>query len=81
MVFDCLNNNICEVFENYFERRDHKYATRNNENSVKLPKVKLEAGRKSFYFLAAKTFNSLPSEVRTLKYRTVFRKAIEEHCK
>ena len=81
MVFDCLNNNICELFENYFERRDHKYATRNNENSVKLPKVKLETGRKSFYFLAAKTFNSLPSEVRTLKYRTVFRKAIEEHCK
>ena len=81
IVFDCLNNNICEVFENYFEKRDNKYATRNNQNTVKLPKVKLETGSRSFYFLAAKTFHTLPSKIRTLKYRTVFRKAIEKHCK
>ena len=81
IVFDCLNNNICELFEKYFEKTEHKYATRNNLNSVKLPKVKIETGRKGFYFLAAKAFNALPPEVRSMKYRTVFRKALEEHCK
>ena len=62
MVFDCLNNNICELFEKYFEKTDHKYATRNNLNSVKLPKAKLEAGHKGFYFLTAKVFNALPPD-------------------
>ena len=54
--------------------------TRNNQKSVKLPKVKLETGRKGFYFLAAKMFNALPPEVRSVEYRTMFRKALEEHC-
>ena len=81
IVFDCLNNNICELFQNYFEETDHKYATRNNQKSVKLPKVKIEAGCKGYYFLAAKTFNALPPELMSVKYRTVFRKALEEHCK
>ena len=81
LVFDCLNNNICELFEKYFEKTDHKYATRNNLKSVKLPKVKLETGSKGFYYLAAKAFNALPSEIRSIKYRTLFRNALEEHCK
>ena len=58
---------------------DHKYATRSNYISVKLPKVKLEAGRKGFYFLGAKVFNALPPEVKTIKFKTVFRKALDEH--
>ena len=59
IVFDCVSNNICELFEKYFEETDHKHAIRNNQISVKLPKVKLETGRKGFYVLAAKTFNAL----------------------
>ena len=86
LVFHCIfrlrfSDRICELFENYFEKTDHKYATRNNLNSVKLPKAKLETGRKGFYFLAAKALNALPAEVRSMEYRTVFRKALEEHCK
>ena len=79
IVFDCLGNNICELFEKYFQEMDHKQATRNNQNAVKLPKVKLETGRKGLYFLAAKTLNALPPEVRTVKYRTAFGKALGEN--
>ena len=43
-VFDCLSNNISELFEKYFEEIDHKYTTRSNHISVKLLKVKLETG-------------------------------------
>ena len=46
---------------------------------MKLPKVKLETGRKSFYFLGAKEFNGIRPEIRPIKYRTVFRKALDEH--
>ena len=35
LVFDCHNNNICELVEKYFEKTDHEYATRNNLNSMK----------------------------------------------
>ena len=79
IVLNCLSNNICEMFDKYFEEMDHKHATRNNQISVTLPKVKLETGRKGLYFLGAKKFNGLPSEIRTIKFRTVNRKALDEH--
>ena len=44
IVFDYLNNNICLLYEKYFEEMDHKCATQSNQISMKLPKVKLEAG-------------------------------------
>ena len=53
VIFYCLSNNIC------VEKTDHKYATRNNQDSVKLSKVKLQTGRKGSYLLAAKTLNGL----------------------
>ena len=36
------------------------YMSSHNLNSVKLTKVNLKTGRKGFYFLSAKAFNSLP---------------------
>ncbi|PFX32846.1 putative RNA-directed DNA polymerase from transposon BS [Stylophora pistillata] len=41
-VFDCLLNNVCTPFKNYFERLVHSKATRNNGISVKLPKIYLD---------------------------------------
>ena len=76
---DCLSNNICELYENYFEKRVHEYATQMNQNSMKLPKVKLQTGRKGFYLIAAKHLMHYPPEARTIKYKTVFRKSLEEH--
>ena len=34
---------------------------------------------KGFYFSGAKVFNALPPEVRIIKFKTVFRKALDEH--
>ena len=60
IVFESLSNNICDLSDKNFKEADHKHATRNNQNAVKLPKVKPDTGRKGLYFLAAKTFNALP---------------------
>ena len=55
-VFDCLLRMELHVSRlgNYFQRFHLNYLnTRNNEKAAKLPKVKLDFARRSFYFLGA----------------------------
>ena len=54
-----------KAFENYFTRNSHKMNTRNNNNSVLIPKVRTETGRKTFSFQGAKVFNNLPNNLQT----------------
>ena len=58
-VFKCLNGISPPGYENYFKHLDHCKGTRGNDQNLLLPKVKSEAGRKTFAFLAAKIFNKL----------------------
>ena len=65
MVWKCLNDiDICNDFKNYFERLNHNNITKNAENTLRLPKCRLEYLKRSFYFLGAKYFNDLPLEIR-----------------
>ena len=41
--------------------------------------MNLEFGRQSFSFLGASVFNSLPSEIRNLNSRLLFRQKANEH--
>ena len=45
IVKSCLCNESNEDFNNYFKLTEHKYETRNNSKSIKLPHVKLELAR------------------------------------
>ena len=45
IVKSCLCNESNEDFNNYFKLSEHKYETRNNSKSIKLPHVKLELAR------------------------------------
>ena len=47
-VHQCLTNNICKNFKNYFEVIESKINTRNNGTLMRLPKVKLGVTRFSF---------------------------------
>ena len=79
-VFDCLNGTACFPFKDYFQRLHHNALnTRNNGKSAKLPKVKLDFARRSFYFLGASIFNSLPLSLRNINSRVLFRKALDDH--
>ena len=49
-VHQCFTNNVCENFDNYFEVIESKINNRNNGTLIRLPKVKLEVTRKSFFF-------------------------------
>ena len=48
-----------EIFDNYFKVVNHSKGTRNDNRSLELPYIKLEASRPSFFFGAAKLFNNL----------------------
>ena len=64
-IHRCINGKTIKNFENYFEVLESKINTRNNGKMTRIPKVKLEAARSSFYFQGALAFNNLPRELRT----------------
>ena len=51
-VFDCLNRTISFSFRNHFQRFHHNSLnTKNNRKAAKLPKVKLDFARRSFFLI------------------------------
>ena len=55
---------VADPFENYFEFLNTTVNTRNKNTLLRLPKLKLEYGRRSTKYLGAKIFNDLSIEVR-----------------
>ena len=53
-----------KVFDSYFEVMNHGMNTRRNKFCLRLPPVKLENAKHSFYYGGAKLFNSLPDSER-----------------
>ena len=49
-VFKCQNGLAPRIFTEYFKIIQHQKDTRGNSSSLLLPKVRTEAGRKSFLF-------------------------------
>ena len=68
LVKSCLSKESNEEFNNYFKLFEHKYKTRNNSKSIKLPPVKLELAKQGFYFSGGVLYNSLPIEIRDTGY-------------
>ena len=62
-VFKCMNGEICENFNGYFDVLYNK--TRNSGKLLRLPRVKLESTKKTFRFTGAKFYNELPIDVRS----------------
>ena len=65
-------------FTNYFERNEHCQNTRNNNLTVKVPKMKTEFGRKSFSVTAAHVYNNIPISARKLDSRVLFRTQVHD---
>ena len=58
---------------------EHKYKTRNNSKSIKLPPVKLELAKQGFYFSGGVLYNSLPIEIRDADGYGKFKELIKAH--
>ena len=60
LVKQCLKKELQhEIFDDYFKVFNHGKGTRNQKCSLRLPSIKLETTRSSFYFGGAKLFNNL----------------------
>lgn len=79
LVRKCITNQMSEEFNNYFTVFEHKIRTRNNELSIKLPKVKLEIAKKSFFFAGGQLYNKLPIEIRKMKNFSQFKTMVRSH--
>ena len=76
LVRKCIDKDVCEIFEHHFIVQDHEKVTRNTQNSVKLPLIKTEYARESFYFTGAKIYNEPPLEIRKITNSTEFKKRL-----
>ena len=87
-IGSCLNRDICmlvkrcllnefnlDTFNNYFEIFDHKMNTRNNNHSIRLPRVKLELASQGM------KRNSLPRELWQVDDILLFKRRLKEHFK
>ena len=77
IVKKCLNGDF-PFFMEYFEYVSHEYYTRNNNKLLRLPKIKLESSKKSFFYNGAKVYNSLPTYIRDIEDTDEFLKVLEK---
>ena len=81
MVKKCINSELnCDIFNTYFKLSSHKFHTRNNNQIVKLPPVKLETAKRGFFFNGGSLYNALPLEIRKVENMNEFSRAIPRHC-
>lgn len=83
LVKKCLDCNICEDLESYFEFNIHCQNTRQNSTMLSIPKVKLELAKSGFFSMGVKIFNTLPIEIRRTESFQDFRNRVISHfnCK
>ena len=79
LVRKCLDGNVCSNFTNYFVKRAHHQATRNNSYQLELPKIRLEYSRGSFYYMGAKLCNDLPLQIRKTNDYNSFNILLVDH--
>ena len=63
-VFKCQNGLAPRLFKDYLKKILHHKETRENNKNLLLPKVRTEAGRKSFLFQGSKLYNKLPDALK-----------------
>ena len=80
VVKKCLLKEFAtNTFNEYFTTQQHSKQTRNNQCSVRLPRVKLETARRGFYFAGGSLYNSLPTDIRSMDTSNVFKEALVSH--
>ena len=62
-VKKCLNKELCSNFDNYFDIIKHNKRTKQGF-PLRLPVIKLESTKNSFFFTGVKLFNSLSNTIK-----------------
>ena len=77
LVRKCMEQQVCDSFHSYFEMISHTMNTRNNQYSLRLPKVKLNYAKNAFYFMGATIYNKLPLRIRQIENINLFKKSLK----
>ena len=62
LVKKCLNGEVCQISDNFFEIRTHKKTMRNNGFLLRVPKIRLQLTKSCFCSMDMKYYNILPIE-------------------
>ena len=78
-VFNCIEEQAPEYLQ-VFERvnESHHYNTRHSVNALIIPKGG-SYGMKSFHYIGAKIWNSLPDEIQTTSSKSLFKVRCKKH--
>ena len=79
LIFKCLQRTSIPAFSSYATEICHKYRTRNNNISLRLPLLRTETARRSFWFQGPRCYNELPLEIRFLNSFVLFKSRLKEY--
>ena len=78
-VRKCIDRDIYEAFQGYFDINEHTVRTTNHQSLLKIPKFNTEFARKSFLFMEATIYKDLPIQVRRNESFIAYQRSIKQH--
>ena len=79
LVQQCLQNETCTNFKDYFIRQQHTHMTRNNNVNCTIPKIRLTYAKNGFFFMGVQLFNNLPPKMKSIKDTQKFKKEVKSY--
>ena len=76
LVQRCVQKKLCDNFDEYFKVQSHDRVTRNNNCSLRIPKIKLKYAKNGFFYIGVSLYNELPIDIRKIKDFNGFRKNV-----
>ena len=74
IVRKCLDGESCDNMNGYFEILAHERCTRNNGLLTRIPKIRLNGMKHSFFYAGTVLYNKLPLEIRESNPQDFIRK-------
>ena len=71
LILDCVQENVCELFKDYFENINHKRCIQNNNYTFKLPDMNEKIEQNCVAVAGGRIFNDMPLYARKIKSRIV----------
>ena len=81
LVYKCIHNQAPSYIQNLFKIKLCSYNLRGSGTILKMPRCNLEWRHKSFSFIAARTWNSLPPFLREAENLLTFKRLLNDYYK
>ena len=79
LVCKCIDRDTCPILKDYFTTLQHGERMRNNDCVLRLPNIKTEFCRKSFFIMGAEVYYQVPTVLGRSEKYGVFEKLLDEY--